>query len=185
MLGLCWSLAHCLVLAASNHKRVLANYYTVPENKCNSVYHGCSQACKSKFLPVTYITNSMLISCRVQEICSHKTNDAYRIMKTFTSRTHSSNCNGDVIILEYIFGSRNLCCTNNTSFMSIEGRFKRYSHTCLPVYTKIMKNGWFHNLTAPYLIMMSQYCYTSLKTSIFAASNGTSLMSIGRRIQEI
>ena len=41
-----------------------------------------------------------------------------------------------------------------------------------------MKNGLFHRLTAPYLIGMSQYFYIPL-ISIVAASNGTSLFSIG------
>ena len=30
--------------------------------------------------------------------------------------------------------------------------FGRYSHTNLPIFTKITKHGWFHGLTAPYLM---------------------------------
>ena len=63
--------------------------------------------------------------------------------------------------------------------------FRRYSHTNLPICTKIMKHGRIHGLTAPYLMGMSQYFYIHLQTSILAASNGTSPMSIDHRVQEI
>ena len=48
-----------------------------------------------------------------------------------------------------------------------------------------MKNGLFHELTAPNLMGMSQYFYIPLQTSIFAASNGLSLTSMVDRVQEI
>ena len=57
--------------------------------------------------------------------------------------------------------------------------------TSLPIWTKIMKHGWIHGVTAPYLMGMLQNFYTPLQTSILAASNGTSPMSIGQRFQEI
>ena len=75
--------------------------------------------------------------------------------------------------------------SNGTSSTSIEERVQEISHKNLPICTKIMKHGWIHGLTVPYLIGMSQHFYIPLQTSILAASNGTSPMSIGHRVQEI
>ena len=69
--------------------------------------------------------------------------------------------------------------------MSVEGRVQEIqSHKFTRVHQN-HKNGLFHGLTAPHLMGMSQYFYIPLQTSVFAASNGSSLMSIGGRVQEI
>ena len=69
--------------------------------------------------------------------------------------------------------------------MSVEGRVQEIqSHKFTRVHPN-HKNGLFHGLTAPHLMGMSQHFYIPYQTSIFAASNGSSLMSIGRRVQEI
>ena len=52
----------------------------------------------------------------------------------------------------------------------------------LPMCTKIMN---ISRLTAPCLMGMSQYFYIPLQTSIIAASNGSSLMSIGGRVHKV
>ena len=56
-----------------------------------------------------------------------------------------SNCDGDVTMLEHVFINLNLCCIQclQVSFLYREGGFKRYSHTNLPVCTKIMKMVYF------------------------------------------
>ena len=65
-------------------------------------------------------------------------------------------------MLEHVFINHNFAVYNGTSFVSVEGRVQRYSHTHLPVCIKIMKNGLFHGLTAPYLMGVSQYFYIPL-----------------------
>ena len=102
----------------------------------------------------------------------------------FTSRTHSSNCDGDVTILEHVFINLNLCCIQWYTFRVCGGKGSRDTvHKFTRVYQN-HKNGLFHRLTAPHLMGMSQYFYTALQTSIFAASKGSSLMSMGG-VQEI
>ena len=81
----------------------------------------------------------------------------------FTSRTHSSNCDGDVTMLEHVFINLNLCCIQWYKFRVCRGKGSRDTVTqYLPVCIKIMKNGLFHGLTAPYLMGMSQYFYIPL-----------------------
>ena len=77
-------------------------------------------------LAVSYSTSSMSWSCRVQEIWSHKITNAYRTMKRdFTSRIHSSNCDGDVTMLEYVFIYLNLCCIQWYKFRVCTGKGSR------------------------------------------------------------
>ena len=103
----------------------------------------------------------------------------------FASRTYSSNCNGMSLYLNMFLWTSVIAVSNGTSAMS-QG-FRKYMHTSLPMHVhQVMKNSLFHGLTAPYLIGMSQCFYIPYKhQSIYAASNGTSLMSIGDKVQEI
>ena len=65
-----------------------------------------------------------------------------------TLKTHTSNCNGDVTMLEYVFINLNL-----QSYMWVqEIQSNKFNHV-----HQIMKNGLFHGLTAPSLMEMSQY----------------------------
>ena len=77
----------------------------------------------------------------------------------FILRTHRSNCNRDVTMLEHVFINFNLCCIQCTSFVSVEGRVDEIqSHKLTRVHQNHI-NGLFHGLTAPYLMGMSQYFY--------------------------
>ena len=76
-----------------------------------------------KLLAMSYGTSSMFLSCRVQKIWSHKITKCVQNHETcFTSRTHSSNCDGDVTMLEHVFINLNLAVSNGTSFVSVEGK---------------------------------------------------------------
>ena len=117
---------------------------------------------KYKLLAVSYGTNA--ISSTVQEIQSHKITHVYRTRHEtwFTSRTHSSNHDGDFTQLEHDFIKLNLFVSNGTSFRSADRRVQEIqSHTKLPVHQN-HKNDLFHGLTAPYLMGMSQYFYIPL-----------------------
>ena len=101
----------------------------------------------------------------------------------FTSRTHSSNCDGDVTILEHVLQTSIFAVSNDTSFVSVEGKVQEIQSLKFTNVHQNHKNGLYHGLIAPHLMGMSEYFYISLKTSIFAASNGSSLMSIGGRVR--
>ena len=74
-------------------------------------------------LAVSYGTRSMSLSCRVEEIWSHKIT---RTVKTwFTSMTHGSNCDGDVTMLEHVFINLNLCCIQRYKFRVCRGKGSR------------------------------------------------------------
>jgi len=90
-------------------------------------------------------------------------------------------------MLEHVFINLSPCCIQWYKFHVHRG--KGSGDTVTQIYpcicTKIMKRGWIHGLTAPYLMGMSQHFYIPVKTSTLAASNGTSPMYIGHRVQEI
>ena len=80
----------------------------------------------------------------------------------FTSRTHSSNCDGDVTILEHVFINLNFAVSNGTSFMSVEGRVQEIQSHKFTCVHQNHTNGLFHGLAAPHLMGMSQYSYIPL-----------------------
>ena len=137
-------------------------------------------------LAVSYSISSMSLSCRVQKIWSHKITNAYRTMKHgLLQGLTAPIVMGMSQYLNFFFETSIFAVSNGTSFVSVEGRVQEIqSHKFTRVHQN-HKNGLFHGLTAPHLMGMSQYFYIPLYTSVFAASNGPSLMSIGGRVQEI
>ena len=92
-------------------------YWSVPEAKRNSAYWMLGSYYRFKLLAVSYSTGSMSLSCRVQEIWSHKMTKCVQNYETwFTSRTHSSSCDRHVTVLKHVFINLNLCCIQRYKF---------------------------------------------------------------------
>ena len=87
---------------------------------------------------------------------------------------------------KHVFINLNPCCVQWYKFHVHRGKGPgdTVTHICPLICTKIMKHGWIHGLTDPYLMGMTQHFYIPLQTSILAVSNSTSPMSIGHRVQE-
>ena len=98
-------------------------------------------------------TSSTSISCRVQEIWSHK------IITMSTTTKHSllqglttPNVMGMSPCLNMFYKPQSLLCPMVQIPCPSRKGFRKYSHTNLPICTKITKHGRFHWLTAPYLM---------------------------------
>ena len=76
----------------------------------------------------------------------------------FTSRTHSSNCDGNVSpYLNMFLYTSIFAVSNSTSFVSVDGRIQEIQSRKFTHVHQNHENGLFHRLTAPYLMEMSQY----------------------------